>query len=70
MLFSFCFSATCSTNDIVMIELTEERRAKLVAFVEANTRMPEAAKARVLAQLAEPQVPAQMIERLESRIGG
>ena len=53
-----------------MIELTEERRAKLVAFVEANTRMPEAAKARVLAQLAEPQVPAQMIERLESRIGG
>jgi membrane fusion protein (multidrug efflux system) len=53
-----------------MVELTEERRAKLVAFVKASTRMPEAAKARVLAQLAEPQVPAQMIERLESRIGG
>lgn len=53
-----------------MIELTEERRAKLVAFVQANTRMPEAAKARVLAQLSEPQVPAQMIERIESRMGG
>ena len=26
--------------------------------------------ARVLAQLAEPQVPARMIERLESRMGG
>jgi membrane fusion protein, multidrug efflux system len=53
-----------------MVALTDERRAKLIAFVEGNTRMPEAAKARVLAQLAEPQVPAQMVERLESRIGG
>ncbi|MGJ8544236.1 MAG: efflux RND transporter periplasmic adaptor subunit [Sulfitobacter sp.] len=53
-----------------MLELTEERRARLVAFVEANNRMPEAAKARVLAQLAEPQVPAQMVARIESRMGG
>ena len=53
-----------------MVALTDERRAKLIAFVEASTRMPEAAKARVLAQLAEPEVPAQMVERLESRIGG
>jgi len=53
-----------------MIELTQERRAKLVAFVESNTRMPQEAKARVLAQLSEPQVPAQMIERIESRMGG
>lgn len=51
------------------IALDDDRRAKLVAFVEANTRMPDAAKARVLAQLAEPQVPAQLIERLESRMG-
>ncbi|MEH6644549.1 efflux RND transporter periplasmic adaptor subunit [Sulfitobacter sp.] len=53
-----------------MLELTEERRAKLVAFVEGNKRMPEEAKARVLAQLAEPQVPAQMVKRIESRMGG
>ncbi len=53
-----------------MIDLTEERRARLVAFVEGNTRMPKEAKARVLAQLAEPLVPAQMIERIESRMGG
>lgn len=53
-----------------MLELTEERRAKLVAFVEGNKRMPEEAKARVLAQLAETQVPAQMVERIESRMGG
>jgi len=53
-----------------MVELTAERRAKLVAFVEGNKRMPEAAKKRVLAQLEKPEVPAQMIERLESRMGG
>ena len=53
-----------------MIALTEERRAKLVAFVEANDRMPQEAKARVLAKLAEPEVPAKMIERIESRMGG
>ncbi|XDA99293.1 HlyD family efflux transporter periplasmic adaptor subunit [Sulfitobacter sp. LCG007] len=53
-----------------MVALSDERRARLVAFIEASTRMPEEAKARVLAQLAEPMVPAQMIERIESRIGG
>jgi len=52
-----------------MVELTEERRAKLVAFIEGNERMPEEAKVRMLARLAEPQVPAQMIARLESRMG-
>ncbi|MEO0938997.1 MAG: HlyD family efflux transporter periplasmic adaptor subunit [Pseudomonadota bacterium] len=53
-----------------MVELTEERRAQLVAFVEANSRMPAEAKARVLARLAEPRVPARMVARLESRMGG
>lgn len=53
-----------------MLELSEERRAKLVAFIESNSRMPEEAKARALAQLAEPMVPAQMVERIESRMGG
>jgi len=53
-----------------MVELTEERRAKLVAFVEANNRMPEEAKKRVLAQLSKPQVPARTVERIEARMGG
>ena len=52
-----------------MVELSADRRARLIAFVEASARMPEDVKARVLARLAEPQVPAQMIERLESRMG-
>jgi membrane fusion protein (multidrug efflux system) len=53
-----------------MLELSAERRARLIAFIEGNTRMPEAAKARVLARLAEPQVPAKMVARIESRMGG
>ncbi|MFN4170210.1 MAG: efflux RND transporter periplasmic adaptor subunit [Pseudorhodobacter sp.] len=53
-----------------MVALTPERRARLVAYVEGNARLPAEARARILAQLAEPEVPAQMIERLESRMGG
>jgi multidrug efflux pump subunit AcrA (membrane-fusion protein) len=53
-----------------MVELTDERRAKLVAFIEGNTRMPAAAKARILAQLGKAQVPTSMVERIEGRMGG
>lgn len=51
-----------------LVELDPERRARLVTFVEGNQFMPEEAKARVLAQLKEPRVPARMIERIESRM--
>ena len=53
-----------------MLVLTPERRTKLMAFVQANTRMPEDAKARILAQLQADEVPAETVERLESRMGG
>ena len=53
-----------------MVELSEERRAKLVAFIEGNKRMPKEAKQRVLARLAEPKVPAAMVARIEGRMGG
>ncbi|WP_039018751.1 efflux RND transporter periplasmic adaptor subunit [Halocynthiibacter namhaensis] len=53
-----------------LIELTDVRRAALVAFVEANTRMPKDARDRVLSQLAEPRVPARVVERIEARMGG
>ncbi len=52
-----------------MLELSDERRARLIAFVESNSRMPDEVKARVLTRLSEPQVPAQMVQRLESRMG-
>lgn len=53
-----------------LLELSAERRARLVAFVQGSSGMPQAAKARVLAQLAAPEVPAQMVARIESRMGG
>ena len=52
------------------VVLSPERRAKLIAYVEGNARMPAEAKARILAQLQQDEVPAQVIERLETRMGG
>jgi multidrug resistance efflux pump len=53
-----------------MLELTEERRARLTAFVEANTRMPAEARQALLNQLSQSTVPAQVVARIESRMGG
>ncbi|MFY0596914.1 MAG: HlyD family efflux transporter periplasmic adaptor subunit [Cognatishimia sp.] len=53
-----------------MVELSDGRRAKLLAFVESNQRMPADRKARILEQLAQPSVPAQVVNRLEQRMGG
>ncbi|WP_370541583.1 efflux RND transporter periplasmic adaptor subunit [Actibacterium sp. 188UL27-1] len=53
-----------------MISLTQERRARLIAFVEGNTRMPAQAKERVLTQLQEEEVPTLVVERIEARMGG
>lgn len=58
---------TASAETLV---LDPERKARLIAFVEANTRMPEDVKARILAQLNADAVPAETVERLESRMGG
>jgi multidrug efflux pump subunit AcrA (membrane-fusion protein) len=53
-----------------MLELDPDRRARLVAFVEASAAMPAEAKARILDQLAQDRVPAEMVARIESRMGG
>ncbi|MDX5384400.1 MAG: efflux transporter periplasmic adaptor subunit, partial [Rhodobacterales bacterium] len=53
-----------------LLELTAERRARLVAFVEGNTRMPAEMRTRLLAQLQQDRVPAAVVQRLEQRIGG
>lgn len=57
-------------QDPEMLELSAERRARIRAFVEANTRIPEEAKARILSQLDEDRVPARMVARIEGRMGG
>ena len=53
-----------------LIDLTQARRAELIAFVQAAKGMPEDAKARVLEQLAQDKVPASVIQRIETRMGG
>ena len=53
-----------------MVALDPERRAKLIAFVEDNKYIPKDAKNRILDQLNKPEVPNEMVERLESRMGG
>ncbi|GAA6191773.1 efflux transporter periplasmic adaptor subunit [Phaeobacter gallaeciensis] len=61
---------TQAQPEAAMLELTDERRAKLVAFVEGNKKMPEAMKARVLEKLTEAKVPMKLVKRIESRMGG
>lgn len=53
-----------------VLRLSDERRARLIAFVQSSDAMPQAAKDRVLAQLAAPEVSAGVVERLERRMGG
>ncbi len=53
-----------------LVELTDARRAELVAKVEASARMTQDVKARVIAQLAAEKVPASLLRRLEERAGG
>ena len=52
-------AATGSDGDTIAID--PERRARLVAFVEGNNRMPEAAKDRILSQLRQADVPAALL---------
>lgn len=52
-----------------MVTLDPERKAKIVAFVEAS-RMPDDAKARILSQLDADEVPAATVDRIEGRMGG
>lgn len=51
------------------LRLDAARRAKLIAFVEGNRRMPDEVKERMLERLGQEEVPLQMVERLESRMG-
>ena len=56
--------------EAALVDLSPERRAQLIALVQANPRMPDDAKARVLEQLAQDRVPADVVARLEQRMGG
>ncbi|KAA9010546.1 efflux RND transporter periplasmic adaptor subunit [Histidinibacterium aquaticum] len=50
------------------VRLEPDRKARLVAFVEGS-EMPDEAKTRILSELEQDEVPAEMVDRLESRMG-
>ncbi len=57
-------------EEATLLDLTEDRRAALIAAVEANTRLPDEAKARLVEQLRQARVPAAVVARIEARAGG
>ncbi len=57
------------SDEAAMIDLSPERRAALIARVEADGALAAGEKARLLAQLAAPRVPAAVVARLEGRGG-
>jgi len=59
-----------NASDGEMITLDPARREALIGAVKRNPMMPDDAKQRILKQLEAEEVPAAMVERLESRMGG
>lgn len=53
-----------------MVALSDEERQRFVSAIEGNDRIPGDVKKRMLNALSQPEVPAQMVERLRSRMGG
>lgn len=52
------------------LSLAPERRARLIAYVEGSDAWPPEVKTRLIAQLGAEEVPADVIARLERRMGG
>ena len=61
-------AAPAPTRDLV--ELDPERQEKMIAWVEANQRMPAEMKSRILKRLRTGKAPQQMIDRISQRMGG
>ncbi|QQA42411.1 efflux RND transporter periplasmic adaptor subunit [Pelagovum pacificum] len=61
-------AADTVTPTPAMIRLEPDRRARLVAYVE-GAQMPDDAKTRILSELERDDVPADMVDRLERRMG-
>lgn len=59
-----------AVEEKAMVPLTEARRAKLIAMIEANAEMPDEVKAKLLEELQAEEVPAATLERLDRRMGG
>jgi RND family efflux transporter MFP subunit len=56
------------TSDLM--DLSDDRRARLIEFVRGDSALPAEEKSRLLAQLEQAQVPTGTVARLETRMGG
>jgi multidrug resistance efflux pump len=52
------------------LELTPERRAKLIKYIESAPNLPQDVKDRIITRLNQDQVPVEMVTRIDSRMGG
>ncbi|MCO4823712.1 MAG: HlyD family efflux transporter periplasmic adaptor subunit [Amylibacter sp.] len=61
-------SGTTTTNGET-VEITEEQRVAMIAFVQANDAMPAEIKTTVLERLKQNRIPKAMFERISKRMG-
>ena len=50
------------------VELSEDQRKAMIAFVQANDRIPADIKTTVLERLKQPRIPKDMFDRLSKRM--
>lgn len=62
-------TASVEAAEEELVELDPDRRAQLIAYVEGNRRMDDEMRARMIAVLEQDRVPAEMVRRLETRMG-
>ncbi|GKY86292.1 efflux RND transporter periplasmic adaptor subunit [Sinisalibacter aestuarii] len=61
--------AQSQQENMTMIALDDERRAKLIAFVTEENAMQPAMRERMLFRLNQPEVSEQFVQRLEQQMG-
>jgi RND family efflux transporter MFP subunit len=61
--------ATSRNDESTMIPLDDERRARLIAFVEVDSAMRPDARDRLLQRLNQPEVAENLVTRLEQQMG-
>lgn len=53
-----------------MVELTDDQRVAMIAFVRDNKKMPDTMRDRILGALEKDKVPSKLVKRLQDRMGG
>lgn len=57
-------------QDQETVEVTADKRAQMIAFIEANARIPADRKTQILEALQQERLPKAMVDRITQRMGG